>query len=242
MEEQPPPPANVQVQSIERTQKLVSALALLAVGAVLIFSEIICLIRLSCHSSADIDMPPTISHSFLPLMAVSLLLLVLAYEASEYVLIQFLPGTAKFIFVWSVLVIVASIVEFIFFYVMVEDGSRDDVWDSLSDLGKDYYDDDKGNLEADFRLNVGLACLFQAIVAVLLVLVGIFVCVLRSRAPLGHAPLREKPEQLSSTERPLLHEAPRRALPDPPERALPPRTEEHPLAPASEIELQPYPS
>lgn len=182
-------------ESIERTQKAIYYMSAFLVILLIIFCEISCLVRSVCHTSEDIDIPPYASHIFLPSMVICLVMTILAYEAAEYAFIEVLRPLRIFILIWCLLLIILSVAEWIAGMVLSGASDRSDTWNSLTPLSKAYYDDDKDKLDEDYRINMSIVCLFQIVIGVILLAIGIAVWVLFRKIPSGYLP-RPKYEKL----------------------------------------------
>lgn len=193
--EGPPSQLNPIFVGIERTQRCILVLVSLEIVAILVFSEINCLLRRICHNSDDIDIPPIPSHLFLPLLLVSLLLSVLAYEASEYVHSSCLKTLRFLLLFWSLVILGLTTVYFVTGMILNDPGDRDEVWTSLSALGQEYYDDDEDNLIEEYKVNITLVFLSQLIVGLLLFCIGIASWILYGKAPQGYIPLSSGSER-----------------------------------------------
>lgn len=108
----------------------------------LVSSELCCLYLRICHTSEDIDVAPYASHSLIPLLAISLVLSIGSYEATELVLHDMLKLLRLLSIIWAVIMISLSIAVFISGMILAEDEYREDTWNRLTPLGKEYYDDD----------------------------------------------------------------------------------------------------
>jgi len=207
-------------ESIEKVQSSVYVLSGIQVVVILFFSEIMCLIRGACHTSQDIDIAPYASHAFLPVIGFCLLLTVLAYQAAQYVMHECLRPLRLGLVFWGVILIVLSVAELISGMILAEE--RDSAWNSLTPLGKEYYDNDQDNLNESYRLNMGLVCLFQAVSGVVCIATGIAVWILHNKAGQGYLPRIKKRIERDLEEQPLeeLEQALEGPLEEPLERAL----------------------
>lgn len=175
------------IVSIGRTQKAIYWMSGINILLILVFCEVICLYRGVCHTSADINIPIYASHGFLPVMIVTLLLTLVAYESAEFIHINYLGPLRILMLIVSILIISFSIAEFVAGMVLA-DTSKEDTWNQLTPIAQSYYDDDSDELSSDYRTNVALVCLFQLICGVILLACGITVWVLYSKTPTGYLP------------------------------------------------------
>ena len=185
--EQNPPVLDPIISSIESTQKAIYFLSGLNIFLILVFAEIVCLYRDICHISLDIDIPAYASHSFLPLLLITLLLTMLFYESSEFIHINYLGPLRIIVLVYSILMIGYTVGEFVAGMILA-DTDRTDTWNNLTPLAQSYYDNSISNLNSTYRINMIIVCLFQLINAVLLLGCGIAVWVLYSKTPTGYLP------------------------------------------------------
>lgn len=184
---QAPPQVDPMIASIERTQKAIYIMSGINIFALVIFAEYVCLYRDICHISLDIDIPPYASHAFLPLLLITLLLTIFAYESAEFIHIGYLRPLRIWILVYSILMIGYTVAEFVAGMVLA-DQDRTSTWDKLTPLGKSYYNDSISELNQAYRKNMGIVCAFQLFNALFLLSSGIAVWVLYSKTPTGYLP------------------------------------------------------
>lgn len=193
--------------SIERTQRAIYVISAINIFFVLIFAEYTCLFRDICHISLNIDIPPYASHAFLPLLLITLILTILAYESAEFIHINYLGPLRIIILVYCILMIGYTIAEFVAAMVL-SDTDRSSTWGQLTPLAQSYYNNSLSDLNTAYRVNMIIVCVFQLVNAVLLLGCGIAVWVLYSKTPTGYLP-RSKYHvvaQHAVEEKPLVHD------------------------------------
>lgn len=174
--------------SIERTQQAIFYMCGIQVVSIVFFAEISCLVRRVCHTDSDIDIAPYAAHAFLPLEVIALLIALSIYETARFVYRDYMRSLRLLGLVWAGLMIIYSVAEFVAGMVMSEDTDRDSTWNSLTPLGKDYYDNDQDKLAEDYRVNMAMVTVFQIISAVILAALSIALWVLFNKAPVGYVP------------------------------------------------------
>jgi hypothetical protein len=175
------------IASIERTQKAIYVMSGINIMLILIFSPILCLFRNACHNSLDIDIPPYISHSFLPILLLILILTIISYESTEFIHINFLGPLRALMILSSIVFILYTVSEFIAGLIL-SSTDRSKTYNQLTPLGKSYYNNSLDNLNSAYRINIVIACLFQIISSVILLACGITVWILHSKTPVGYLP------------------------------------------------------
>lgn len=190
--------------SIERTQKAIFYMCGIHVVSIVFFAEISCLVRRVCHTNADIDIAPYAAHAFLPLEVIALVLALAIYETARFVYRDYMRSLKWAGLGWAAIMIIYSIAEFVAGMVMSEDKDRETTWNSLTPLGKEYYDEDQDKLAEDYRANMAMVTVFQIASAVILAAMSIALWVLHNKAPVGYLPkpkIRRRAQPLAQEEK-----------------------------------------
>ena len=173
--------------SIERTQRTIYIVSALNIIICLSCSAYGCLFRHFCHTTEDINVPPYASHGFLPILLVIIILTGFCYHAAKFIHLNYL-GPLRFILLTFLILILAYTISEFIAGLSLAYTDRDSVWEKLPPLAKDYYDDDKDNMNKEYTENIIFIFVVQIVAAVLMLLTMAFVWKLFSVTPQGYLP------------------------------------------------------